>query len=146
MLSVPYPYPEDQLVPWIRKAADSMQKRERFELTMVLKETESPIGICAFCNIFWEHSSGELGYWLGKPYWGRGYMTEAVKLMLTFGFEELGLERIFGRCFSRNTASARVMTKAGLKYEGHSRLDIRKGDEYLDMLHFGLYKCNYPAR
>ena len=140
MLSVPHPYPEDAYVPWIRQSREAMERKEMYETAIVLKETGLPIGACTIMNISWGHMRAEIGYWLGKPYWGQGYMTEAVKGMLRFGFEELGLERIYAICFKRNKASARVLEKAGLKYEGLMRHGVKKGDEFLDVPLFGIIR------
>jgi ribosomal-protein-alanine N-acetyltransferase len=55
----------------------------------------------------------EMGYWLGKPYWGRGFGTEAARRVLAFGFDELKLERIVAGWFEDNTASGRILAKLG---------------------------------
>ena len=70
--------------------------------------------------------SAALGYWLGKPFWGRGIMTTAVKAMTAYGFETLGLVRIDARVYKGNEASARVLEKAGYKLEGLLRQAILK--------------------
>jgi RimJ/RimL family protein N-acetyltransferase len=59
----------------------------------------------------------EAGWTLGRPYWGHGYATEAAREMLRLGFDELGLHRIVGRLDARNTASARVLEKLGMRRE-----------------------------
>jgi RimJ/RimL family protein N-acetyltransferase len=63
----------------------------------------------------------ELGYWTGVPYWGQGYMTEAVRAVIAFGFDTLGLHRIQATAYPRNVGSWRVMEKAGMTYEGTLR-------------------------
>ena len=55
----------------------------------------------------------EMGYWLGKPYWGQGFATEAAQRVLAFGFEELKLERIVAGRFFDNPASGRILSKLG---------------------------------
>ncbi len=74
----------------------------------------------------------ELGYWVGVPYWGRGYATEAAAAVVEFGFRVLALERIWARAFARNPASSRVLEKIGMAHEGTQRKGIRKNDELLD--------------
>lgn len=59
-------------------------------------------------------NEGELGYWIGVPYWGRGYTTEACQALVQWGFETLGLEKIWAGAFEDNTASQRVQEKCGL--------------------------------
>ena len=60
----------------------------------------------------------EIGYWLGRPHWNQGYMTEAVERMLRYAFETLGLERVRGGAFPNNPASLRVQLKCGMSLVG----------------------------
>ncbi|MHB0998844.1 MAG: GNAT family N-acetyltransferase [Armatimonadota bacterium] len=143
MLNIPHPYPKGALAPWIRAARESMEYNERIEMSIILKETGLPIGACGLCQICWDHLNGEIGYWLGKPYWGHGYMTEAVKKLVDFGFNDLDLYRVFGRCFVNNTASAKVLEKAGLIYEGCARGEVMKEGNAIDVLRFGLTKPEF---
>lgn len=79
--------------------------------------------------------SAELGYWLGRPFWGRGLMTAAVRTLTDRAFEEFGLCRIFALVFEWNGASMRVLEKAGYVLEGrHAKAVFKDGklaDEYL---------------
>lgn len=60
---------------------------------------------------------GEIGYWIGEPFWGNGYATEAVDLIIDYGLEELGLEQIWCGYFDGNTQSRRVQEKCGFIYD-----------------------------
>jgi RimJ/RimL family protein N-acetyltransferase len=66
-----------------------------------------------------EHQQGEIGYVFDPAYQGRGFATEAARALLRLGFEELGLHRITARCSARNTASAGLMTRLGMRQEAH---------------------------
>jgi [ribosomal protein S5]-alanine N-acetyltransferase len=68
-----------------------------------------------------EHARAELGYVLSREHWGKGLMPEAVRAVIRFGFGRMELNRIQARCVAENTASARVMEKAGMTYEGTLR-------------------------
>ncbi|HET6453291.1 MAG TPA: GNAT family N-acetyltransferase [Armatimonadota bacterium] len=140
LMRVPHPYPEEDYAPWIRNAREKMERREQFDMAIVLKETSLPIGSCAIEDISWEHMRGEIGYWLGQKYWGQGYMTEAVRRMAQFAFEELGFERIHAYCFPQNAASIRVLGRAGFRQEGHIRHGVKKGDEFIDVYLYGLLR------
>jgi RimJ/RimL family protein N-acetyltransferase len=73
-------------------------------------------------SLFWvsrEHRQGEIGFVFHPAHQGRGYATEAARPFLAFGFERLGLHRIVGRTEARNTASARVLEKLGMRREAH---------------------------
>ena len=78
-----------------------------------------------------QHQHAELGYWLGVPFWGMGYATEAAQEMLRYGFESLGLHRIFATHFKHNPTSGRTLKKLGMRYEGCQREHLRKWDSEL---------------
>ena len=80
-----------------------------------------------------EDQRAELGYWIGRPYWNQGYCTEAARAVLDFGFEQLGLNRIYASHFTRNPASGRVMQKLGMTHEGRLRQHVRKWDAFEDV-------------
>ena len=89
---------------------------------IVLKETDKPIGSIGL--IFEGHSEipmgkdeVELGFWLGKDYWGQGLMTEAVKLMVNHIFNDLGYSKIWCGYYDDNIQSKRVQEKCGFKYD-----------------------------
>jgi RimJ/RimL family protein N-acetyltransferase len=79
-----------------------------------------------------ETGIGELGYWIGVPYWGRGYATEAAGAVVRYGFDTLALTRIAARAFCRNPASSRVLRKIGMSHEGTQRKALPKSGELLD--------------
>jgi [ribosomal protein S5]-alanine N-acetyltransferase len=142
-LLLPHPYPEERVTQWIISGREALQRAERYEIAVVPKDTGRAIGVCSLYRVSWEHMSAELVYWIGKEYWGKGYITEAARRMLEFGFKELGLERICVGCFARNTASERVIEKLGFKPEGLARGEFKKGDQRFDALHFGMLREDF---
>ncbi|MBW3014007.1 GNAT family N-acetyltransferase [Candidatus Woesearchaeota archaeon] len=82
----------------------------------------------------------ELGYAIGKKYWGQGIATKAVKLMIEYGFKKLKTKRIWAGVLSNNPASAKVLKKCGFKQEGRLRKHTFKNGKYYDDLIFGLIK------
>jgi len=87
-----------------------------------------------------EHDRTELGYWIGVPYWGRGYATEAARAMVDYGFKALKLNRIFAAHFGHNLASGRILVKLGMRYEGCQRENIRKWDQFVDSELYGMLR------
>jgi len=75
------------------------------------------IGACNL-NLNKEMNEGMVGWILHKDYWKQGYMTEAAKKLMSFGFNELKLHRIYGTCFAENYGSYRVMENCGMRREG----------------------------
>lgn len=87
-----------------------------------------------------QHQHAELGYWIGVPYWGNGYATEAARELLRYGFENLKFHRIYASHFKNNLASARVLKKLGMSYEGRQRGHVRKWDQFIDLELYGLLR------
>ncbi len=89
-------------------------------------------------SIIRRHFRGYLGFWLGKPYWNQGFMSEAIQRVIDFGLSDLHLERIEAEHFTHNPASGRAMAKAGMQHEGVRRKAMRKGDSQLDLVVYGV--------
>ncbi|MBY0495202.1 MAG: GNAT family N-acetyltransferase [Cyanobacteria bacterium] len=87
-----------------------------------------------------ERVSGEVGYWLGEPYWGRGIATEAVKAVTAEAFSRFELTRIYAVIFPEHVASIRVLEKAGFTREGHLRQSAIKDGRIRDQLLFATYR------
>lgn len=91
----------------------------------------------------------ELGYWVGAPYQGRGYATEAVRALLGHGFRDLALTRIWAEHYAGNLGSRRVMEKCGLAYaftREHVPLPHLGTDEYRDAGVLFIDRASVPAR
>ncbi len=116
--NIPWPYPDDAAYKFIRKTHYEKRNRNGYTFGIVLKEINSIVGVASLFNINWDHSNAEIGFWIGKRYWNRGLMTEAVKLILRFGFHEIRLHRIYAGLFEKNIGSRRVLEKTGFKLEG----------------------------
>lgn len=97
------------------------EPRKIFKFAIILKSNNRLIGECGLNCPNHFHKEGEIVYRLSKDYWGKGYATEAVKEVISFGFKELSLHRIEALCDSRNSLSTKVLQKAGMTYEGCMR-------------------------
>lgn len=104
------------------------------------------IGLCGFLPMEARHRRGEFGYWLGKPHWGQGYMTEVVGALLTFGFRKLKLNRMQARVVVANKASARVLEKAGLKCEGVLRQFENMKGRFPDLKLYSMLRQEFAGR
>lgn len=76
--------------------------------------------------------SAEIGYFIGEPYWGKGIATQAVKIIVDYGFSQLNIHRIFAGVFSYNEASRKVLENAGFKSEGVSKDAVFKNGIFYD--------------
>jgi RimJ/RimL family protein N-acetyltransferase len=104
-------------------------ERDAVDLAVVLPDTGALIGDVVLFLRSREHRQGEIGYLFHPDYGGRGYATEAARMLLWLGFEDYGLHRIIGRIDARNTASARVLERLGMRREAHFvQNEIVKGE------------------
>ena len=113
---------------------------------IVYKGDHRFVGTCGFASLEPEHARAEIGYVISREYRGRGLAPEAVRAMIRFGYERMNLNRIEARCIAENAASARVMQKAGMTYEGTLRQrEFIKG-AYRDMELYAILKSGYRLR
>ena len=129
-LTIPHPYPEGEAERWIGSHASAFRAGD----LVIFAITTPGEGLVGAVGLMLDDGSGiaELGYWIGVPYWGRGFATEAAAAVVEYGFRQLALTRICARAFTRNPASSRVLKKIGMKHEGTQRKSLRKNDELLD--------------
>jgi RimJ/RimL family protein N-acetyltransferase len=112
----------------------SNENRNCFFAITVNNEAIGGIGLTLGEDI--EKISAEVGYWLGEKYWGNGITSSALEGILDYGFNELGLERIFAKPLEHNLASRRVLEKNGFKLEGIlNRSVIKSGKIYNQALY-----------
>jgi len=117
---------------------NTMRKAPREEhplIIEVLTETGwEPIGDCGLFGINWRTREAEFGIVIGaKPYWNKGYGTEALKAIIKYGFETLNLNRIALRVYANNPRAIRAYEKAGLSHEGKLRQGHYQDGNYVDV-------------
>jgi len=134
---MPYPYTLESAQSWIRLGHAEIESGESYPFVIIRKADNLLIGAVEVGNEV-RHQRGEMGYWLGKAYWGQGYVTEAARRVVQFGFEVVGLHRIFATHYAHNPASGRVMQKIGMQYEGTLRGHIVKWDKPVDLLMYAI--------
>lgn len=138
---IPHPYPEGAAEDWIA----TRHEGGAVTLGITLRENDELIGVIGIHP----ESNGliaEIGFWIGKPFWGRGYCTEAAREILRYCFEDLGLQRVFAGHFAGNEASGRVQEKIGMCNEGVQRWGIARFGELKDRVGYGIIKPDWEAR
>ncbi len=121
MLSrLPYPYRLEDARNFIAWAAAQPEDETAFGVYLKGKP-EMFIGV-ASCERR-EAQEAELGYWLGEPFWGKGYMSETVKAVVAHAFTEAGHDRLVSGCRLQNLASRRILEKAGFEHSGRYEID-----------------------
>lgn len=137
--NIPHPYPDGVAEQWIATHQPQYEAGSAAIFAIILRTSVELIGAISL-GINRHLDSAELGYWLGTPYWGQGYCTEAGRAVLAFGFGTLGLNRIHACFVPRNLASGRVMEKLGMTREGIARQNVKKDDRYEDRVNYGILR------
>ena len=141
-LRIPHPYTREDAEKFLDYSEGVWERREGARCGVFLREGERLCGgIGLQANP--EHNHAELGYWIGVPFWGNGYCTEAAREVLKYGFGPLELNRIHSGHFSNNPASGRILRKIGMKHEGTLRQHILKWGDYLDLELYGIVASDY---
>ena len=142
---IPHPYEDGMAEQWIHEQQRRYRSGQEVSFAIVLRSRICLIGSIGL-RLNPQHCRGELGYWIGKPYWNRGYATEAAEAVLRYGFETLGLHRICAYHFRRNRASGRVLEKIGMIPEATLRQHVSKWGTFEDLEGYGILRSKYAAR
>lgn len=134
-LLIPHPYPEGAAEAWIGMHEDDFAQNRIHHFAIDDGQLIGSIGM-----VLKSEGVAEIGYWIGVPFWGRGYASEAAAEVVRYAFEECHLHRVFACHFTRNPASGRVLQNAGMKYEGTLRQHLKKWDEYVDLAFYGILR------
>ncbi len=141
MSNVPYPYTINDAKKFIAHSKKSGINKADYHFCI---ESEGKlVGAVSLSKVDLKNRHAVLGYWLGRPYWRKGIMSEAVFLILKFAFEKLKLNRIEAKTMAPNIASARLLEKLGFKKEGILRKAVFKKGGFLDYFVFGLLKSEF---
>jgi ribosomal-protein-alanine N-acetyltransferase len=142
-LEIPYPYNERMARDWISEVDQKRDQRSELVFIITNRTSGEIIGAIGLMSLDREHSRAKIGYWIGRPFWNRGYATEAVCAILDYGFRVLGLHRIYAYYLTRNRASGRVMDKCGMRYEGVLRQHVQKNGNFEDIAVHGILREEY---
>ena len=112
----------EETMAYINSVMDKLDAGTCTEWVIEHKEDGYPIGMVNLHDIYTQHRRAELGFWLNRRYWNKGYATEAAAAVMKYAFEQLGIERLQSLCYPGNAASVRVLEKLGMKPEAvHKR-------------------------
>lgn len=142
-LNIPHPYRDGAAEAWIatHRPAWDAGVGAAFAVATQDDELRGAIGL----QLTSEHRRGELGYWIGQPYWGQGLATEAVQRVVQFAFETLALNRVQASHLPRNPASGRVMQKVGMTREGLHRERYLKDGRFEDVIEYAILRRDWDA-
>jgi RimJ/RimL family protein N-acetyltransferase len=124
---------------------DGFKRRELLKWGIALRSDDTLIGSVTLFRPDFTHRRVELGYALGRAYWGNGYMHEALKAVLTYAFDVLEFHRIEADVDPRNAASIRTLERLGFQREGYLRERWQVNGEIQDAVFYGLLRSDWET-
>ena len=141
-LAIPHPYELKHALAWIEQQQQETPGGPNLTFAARQLSTGALIGSVGLRDIDPEHGQAELGFWIGRDWWGQGYAREAAGAVVRFGFETLELNRICAHHMARNSASGRVLVALGMQPEGVLRQRIRKWGKYEDVVLYAILRAD----
>lgn len=145
-ISIPHPYSLQAAKAWIAGQAFSFQQGASLHLAIELQGRGQLVGAIELVNIDPEPAQAELRFWVGKPWWGKGYATEAAREIIDYGFESLGLNRIYAHFLLRNPRSRQLLRRLRMKKEGVLRQRARKWEVFEDVILYAIVRDDLTAQ
>jgi len=110
IINIPYPYTDEDAIERMHIVNQGLKTRQRYIFAITLQGQDNLIGEIGL-HIERANNAAQIGYWVAEPWWGQGIATEALALILRFGFQELKLHKIYATHYPENPSSAKVMIK-----------------------------------
>lgn len=146
LANLPHPYSLEDGYAFIRRTHRQTRNRTDFAFGIVPHDLGKVVGAAGFHQYDQRNRRIEVGYWLGRPYWRKGYASEAVLLACRWAFEDLRVNRIQARVVATNDASSNLLLKLGFQYEGTWRMAEQMRGRWHDIKWFGLLKKDFKQR
>jgi len=147
-LNIPYPYLPEHADWWLQKRTEQTARVGKEVCFAIRTAADGKLIGCISADTLEPQTThkAEIGYWLAKPFWGRGIMTDVVRSYIDYAFRELNVVRLTARTFEFNLASARVLEKNGFKLEGRLPKHLSKDGKLIDARSYGLLKEDLDHR
>ena len=133
-ISVPHPFDDAAAREWITTHTALWPRDAGAGYAITTRADGALVGSIELRDADPEHRQAEVSFWVGMPFWGRGYAHEAVTALVRLAFDTLDLNRLYAHHMVRNPASGRVLEKAGFRREGLLRQRVRKWGVYEDVV------------
>jgi RimJ/RimL family protein N-acetyltransferase len=140
-LNIPHPYPESEAERWIAEREAGWRAGKMLAWAIALEDSDLLVGAISLKPVP-AHLRAEVGYWVARELWGQGIGTAALRAILAWGFDTLGLHRIEAHHFGENPASGRIMIKAGMRHEGRVREPIFRDGVPRDLELYGMLRSD----
>ena len=143
---LPHPYGMSDAREWINLTHRTFRDNTAYHFGIENGESGEIIGMMSLRNINRNDLNAEVGYFVARKFWGRGIATEALRLILRFSFEQVGLYRVYAVVHDENIGSVRILEKLGFTREGVWRKASRMGKRWHDVYAYGILKDEFSGR
>jgi RimJ/RimL family protein N-acetyltransferase len=144
-LSIPHPYGPADAERFLAHQRSAAARGDELVLAVRRRQDGKLAGCIGLRDIDSTHLQAELGYWIGVPYWGQGFATEAARAVVDYGFGALGLNRIYAHHMTRNPPSGRVLERIGMRWEGVLRERVLKWGRFEDVVIYAVLRSDAPG-
>lgn len=134
-----------QTTKYIESMISKYESGDYYDWLIESEETGDVIGSIGFVRCFEDIDAFDVGYVLGRRWWGQGIMPEALTAVIEYAFTRLGAKRIGAQCDEHNRASEQVMKKCNLRYEGRIRKGARNNRGIVDILQYSIIAADFAA-
>jgi [ribosomal protein S5]-alanine N-acetyltransferase len=132
-----HPHSREELLRYVQEHGGPQD----FFFAILLHAGDHHVGNIKIEPVNWIHRSGEIGILIGeKDCWGKGYATEAIRLIVGFAFQELNLHKLTAGCYGANAGSVKAFQKAGFQIEGVRKQQFFSGGQFVDGILLGLVR------
>jgi len=142
ILNIPFPYKEEDAIFRLNFILQGFKNEERYVFALTFKDNNELIGEIGL-HLDKTNNNAQFGYWVAEPFWRKGIATEATAAILKFGFEKLGLNKIYATHYPGNEASGKVMIKNKMIKEAELKDHYRIDDVYRSVIQYRLTKKEY---
>lgn len=128
----------------LKDVVAKVSQKKHYPFVVIDDTTDMIIASIQIKNLDWSIPKGEMGYYIDADYEGKGIISKAVSKIIAYGFDELGLEKIYIRTYEGNISSRKVAEKNGLILEGTIRRDYKMTNgTIIDAMYYGLLRQEY---
>ena len=128
---------------WVRSQPTKRRKKQGFTFVVIDKNTKELLGTCGIVELDSKNSNCEVGYWLAKKYWSKGYASGFFKLLLHYCFDNLKLNKAYAHTADFNARSQGLLRKHGFKQVGTLRKHVKFDDKLTDVIYFDLLRSEW---
>lgn len=142
--TIPHPYYEKDAIHWLSNSYQKFEQGTAYVFAIRDKAQQQYLGGIGL-HLQPAHEKAEIGYWIGVPFWNKGYASEATQAILKFGFEKLHLNKIFASHLLENPASGKVLINNHMIQEAVLKEELKKNGVFKTLVQYRLTSAEYQT-